>query len=254
MNLINEKRKRILSLLLIILGIAIMLYPKFSERYITYKQEKLLDLWEESLQTIEIDSSEESIIDEVILSGEISFSVNDETDQELLMEKLLIQEISKELKELKEKERKKKERIQKQRLEYINSHMEGTLKIEKISLSLPILKGTTEKNLNFSVASINGTGKPWTIGNYGIAGHRSHGYGRNFNRLDELAVGDVIEVLDTENNHYSYKVNQKIIVYAKDVWVLNSQVDKKEITLVTCHPLYEKNPPTRLIIKGEMIE
>jgi sortase A len=247
--------KKFISILLIFLGVSIILYPKIKDRYISYKQNKLISLWEESLQVIDNDvSSENNEIASNILVNKSHYSENNVSSDGLLSEKKLIMKLKNEQKQSQEIERKKKEAIIKKRQEFIKSHMEGILKIEKISLSLPILRGATKRNLDFSISSIDGTGKPWATGNYAIAGHRSHAFGRNFNRLDELIIGDYLEVIDLENNHYSYIIKEKIIVNAEDTWVLNSIKNKREITLVTCHPLYEKNPPTRLIIKGEMIE
>lgn len=260
MNLINKDFKKLISILLIFIGIIIMLYPELKERYMIYKQNQLISIWEESLQVIEENTSEEdNNINDGFLEYQSSSSnnISDATNQaleEALSEKKLSIEFKNEQKRLQQEERRKREAKIKRRQEYIKSHMEGILKIEEISLKLPILKGSTKNNLNFSIASIDGTGKPWTKGNYAIAGHRSHAFGRNFNRLDELNIGDYIKVIDLQNNHYTYKVTQKFIVNAEDIWVLNNKETKKEITLVTCHPLYEKNPPTRLIVKGEMIE
>ena len=58
--------------------------------------------------------------------------------------------------------------------------------------------------MSLSLASIAKTGKAGAIGNYAIAGHRNLTYGKNFNRLDELAVGDLIEV-DTGEKQYGIK-------------------------------------------------
>lgn len=247
--------KRFISILLIFLGVTIIFYPKIKDRYIDYKQNKLISLWEESLQVIDTDALEENkeIASDILVNQSYYFGENVPSDS-LITEKKLIIKFKNKQKQFQEIERKQKEAIIKKRQKFIKSHMEGLLKIEKISLSLPILKGATKKNLDFSIASIDSTGRPWDTGNYVIAGHRSHAFGRNFNRLDELIIGDHLEVIDLENNHYSYIIKEKIIVNAEDTWVLNSIKDKKEITLVTCHPLYEKNPPTRLIIKGEMVK
>lgn len=252
MKLINKK---LISILLIFLGITIMLYPKMREKYITYKQNKLISLWEENLQTIDTNiTNENNIADNDNLENNTLIYIEDELTKEILLEKNFNTKLRNEQRELQEEERKKKEVILKKRQEFIDSHMEGILKIDKISLSLPILKGATKENLNLSIASIDGTGRPWNKGNYAIAGHRSHTFGRNFNRLDELVIGDSIVVVDVDNNSFSYIVKQKLIVNAEDVWVLNNTKDKKEITLITCHPLYAKHPPTRLIIKGEMVK
>ena len=51
---------------------------------------------------------------------------------------------------------------------------------------------------------------------------------------------------------YDYKVVDSLIVEPTEVNVLDQPTDKKEVTLITCHPLYTGTH--RLIIKGELIE
>lgn len=150
-----------------------------------------------------------------------------------------------------EKKRKEAERVAQEREEYIQKHMEGILKIEKIKFSQPILKGATQNNLNISVASVENTGRAGEIGNYAIAGHRNRSFGRNFNRLEEVEIEDKI-VVDIGDSQFEYTVTEKLYVYPEEVWVLYSNKEDKEITLITCHPM--KNPTHRLIIKGKILE
>ena len=133
--------------------------------------------------------------------------------------------------------------------EYIENNTDGVLKIDKINLEQPILRGATEKNMNISVASMDHTGKAGELGNYVIAGHRNYTYGRNFNRLDEVEVGDTIEV-DTGKEQYKYIVEEKLYVKPQETWVLNDNKKSREITLITCHPMV--NATHRLIIKGKI--
>ena len=76
--------------------------------------------------------------------------------------------------------------------QYIFENMQGVLTIKKIDLKIPVLKEDTEENLNISVAHVAGTSGPGEVGNYVIAGHRMRAYGRHFNRLHEVTVGDEI--------------------------------------------------------------
>ena len=103
--------------------------------------------------------------------------------------------------------------------------------------------------MNISVASMDHTGKAGEFGNYVIAGHRNYTYGRNFNRLDEVEVGDTIEV-DTGKEQYKYIVEEKLYVKPQETWVLNDNKKSREITLITCHPMV--NATHRLIIKGKI--
>lgn len=128
---------------------------------------------------------------------------------------------------------------------------EGILSIEKIGLTMPILTGATNSNLHLSLASIEGTARAGQTGNYGIAGHRSRTRGRNFNRLDEVEIGDILQV-ETAEGTYRYTVDEKLLVLPEDTWVLMSDGVEKRITLVTCDPMID--PTHRLIVKGSLME
>jgi sortase A len=245
-----NKKYILLSLLLILTGFTIIMYPTLNDKYMKYKQNKLLSIWEETSKNIL--TINDSVNAEYNFTSEDLSLLKNSTKKSIVN---YIKQFYNRLKILDEKEKQRKETalIKQKRIEYINIHMEGKLIINKINLSLPILKNTTKSNLNLSVASIKGTGKPWLKGNYGIAGHRNHTFGRNFNRLDELVIGDIIKVIDLKHNEYIYKISQKLIVNESDIWVLKDTPYKKEITLVTCHPIHKKHPKTRLVIKGTMV-
>jgi sortase A len=211
-------KRNLLAWLISLIGIGVMAYPSVREFYYDYRQQRLLEAWQESLL----------IIDEAIHTENGSI-LSDETERDNLEQE--------------------GEQENKEYGAYIKQHMEGILVIPKIDLSMPILKGATEQNLNISISSLKNTGKPGEIGNYVLSGHRSHSYGRHFNRLDELEAGDIVEVNTGENN-YKYIVVEKIYVKPEDTWVLNPTEKAREITLITCHPMLK--PTHRLIIKGKL--
>ena len=206
-------KRKIIPVIIRLTGVSRLLYPWLAERYDNYQQQRLAEIWQQSLASVE----------------------DNEAGQQ--------QENNA---EVEDREKGRREEATK-REAYVKRNMDGMLKIEKINLDLPILKEATEKNLITSVASM--TGKAGEKGNYAIAGHRNRTYGRNFNRLDEVVVGDLIEV-DAGKAQFKYIVTEKLYVKPEEVWVLNSNQVDKEITLVTCHPMVK--PTHRLIIKGKM--
>lgn len=127
--------------------------------------------------------------------------------------------------------------------------VEGELVISKINLKLPILKDATPSHLNVSVATIEPTGKLDRIGNYVIAGHRSRKYGKNFNRLDELTVGDQVDVYNGQKL-YRFVIDNKKIVQPTQLDVLKSDGKTHAITLITCTPGGKK----RLVVHGMLKE
>ena len=125
------------------------------------------------------------------------------------------------------------------------------LEIEKIDLKLPVLQGTSDYNLRFGAGlmeDLAGIGEP---GNTVLTAHRAHTYGRLFNRLDKLEAGDIIVITTTEES-FSYKVEQTHIVEATDTSVLASEPGDYLLTLITCHPLYKRNPSQRLVVQARL--
>ncbi|WP_234958891.1 class D sortase [Sporanaerobacter sp. PP17-6a] len=209
------------------------MYPKLTEMYADYRQKQMIEEWQKSLSFVDRGEKPDGDGTKTGYDGE--------DDNSIVIDKF------KRYKILKDKEKKE----EKAKEEYIKNHMEGILKIDKIDLELPILKGATKENLKISIASVEGTCGIGEIGNYSIAGHRSHAYGKNFNRLDEVEIGDIIKV-DNGKREYNYTVFEKLYVSPKDVWVLYQNKKYKEITLITCHPMI--NPTQRLIVKGRVIQ
>lgn len=212
---------RIISSLCILIGLLIFLYPTVKDRYESYRQQAILKQWQMSLSQIDLavpdQESPDSIAEQPGSSPEPSASV--------------------------EPTRAPSPSPASQ------NHVEGVLIIDKINLKLPILTGATAGNLNLSVASIEHTGRVGEVGNYAIAGHRNFTYGKNFNRLDEVEVGDWIGV-DTGSKEFWYQVQEKLYVSPQSMWVLQGNGKDKEITLITCHPM--ENPTQRIVIRGQL--
>lgn len=224
--------RKIIAMLFMFTGIVVLSYPTLAEEYYDYQQQKLVQEWQQSLQSIH--NGDDDVLptqEEPVAAVQPAEAANPEVTDETTVAALETE--GKELPDFKS---------------YPN--MEGILMIDKIDLVLPILHGATDKNMKTTVASIEHTGKAGEIGNYAIAGHRNLTYGRNFNRLDEIQTGDKIGVDDGERV-YNYTVTEKLIVKPEEVWVLEGNGSDREITLVTCHPM--ENPTHRLIVKGKII-
>jgi sortase A len=125
----------------------------------------------------------------------------------------------------------------------------GTIKIPKINLKMLIFKGSHADSLNKGVGMIE-PNKKLGVQNIGLAGHRSSVYGKRFNRLNELAPNDEIEIR-TKSTIYTFAVDRTFIVPRTEVGVLS---DKKVpyVTLVTCTPIGKRNPPDRLIVQAKL--
>jgi len=108
----------------------------------------------------------------------------------------------------------------------------AVLRIPKIGLEVPVLKGTDEVALNRGVGWIEGTAVPGGAGNIGIAGHRD-GF---FRGLKDIVRGDRLE-LQTYGGTEAFRVDEIEIVGPKDSSVLRGR-RSPSLTLVTCYPFY----------------
>jgi sortase A len=121
----------------------------------------------------------------------------------------------------------------------------AVLRIPKIHLEAPVLPGTDDGTLDRAIGHIDGTAKPGTDGNSGIAGHRD-GF---FRGLKDIAPGDVIE-LETMQGKDSYRVERTWVVDPEDVSVLDA-TPARALTLVTCYPFYYVgSAPRRFIVRA----
>jgi sortase A len=127
----------------------------------------------------------------------------------------------------------------------------GIVSIPKIDINLMFVEGVTKQALKFAVGHMPGTAMPGEVGNCALAGHRSYTFGEYFNRLDEVEVGDKIQITRGKET-YTYKVYESFLVEPTEVWVTEPIENKKIVTLITCHPVVKATH--RLIVRGELVE
>lgn len=121
------------------------------------------------------------------------------------------------------------------------------LKIDKIGLNYPILSNTSDELLQISLCRFSGP-MPEEVGNLCIAGHNYLDY-RFFSRLNELQIGDKIEVYDLKGKKQNYFVFEKKEVDSKDFSCTNQNVgNNKLITLLTCD---NSNQSKRIVVQGK---
>lgn len=113
----------------------------------------------------------------------------------------------------------------------------GIIQIKKIKVKAPVVEGVRPSNLKSAVGHIPGTAALGQPGNSALAGHRSYTFGKFFNRLDEMVVGDEI-LITTKKEDLTYKVFKIHEVTPDDVSVLRGSKDDNIITLITCTPIY----------------
>ncbi|SFQ14250.1 sortase A [Lachnospiraceae bacterium XBB1006] len=123
------------------------------------------------------------------------------------------------------------------------------LRIPSIGTEDPVKEGVTKSALAASLGHETDTVQPGRVGNCVIAGHRNYTFGKFFNRLDEVKVGDMIYV-DTVEETYTYRVRETKVVDPTEVSILENTLNE-QITLYTCTPIYIATH--RLVIVAERI-
>jgi len=121
------------------------------------------------------------------------------------------------------------------------------MRIPKIGVDQVVREGVGVEDLKDGPGHYPDTRMPGELGNSAIAGHRTT-YGAPFNRLDELDVGDPIEVT-TLSGSFRYEVMEEKIVSPDEVSVLDDTTDGR-LTLTTCNPKY--SAAERLIIVAKL--
>ena len=135
-------------------------------------------------------------------------------------------------------------------VKYSGGELICLLRIPKISLEEAVREGDSRDVLSSALCHLEKTSYPGKIGNCCISGHRNYVFGKYFNRLNEIAVGDIVE-LETIDNTYRYQVYETLVVEPDNVKVLDS-TGQKTLTLITCTPLFVGSH--RLIAKAVLVE
>ena len=131
--------------------------------------------------------------------------------------------------------------------------MMGYISIPKIGVKIPIYHGTSSDILQKGVGHLEGSSIP--VGGESthavLSAHRGLPSSRLFTDLDQLKVGDTfyIHILDEV---LAYRVNQVLVVEPSEINFLQIVKGKDYVTLVTCTP-YAINTH-RLLVRGERIE
>jgi sortase A len=124
----------------------------------------------------------------------------------------------------------------------------GTIDIPSISLSMVVVEGTGESQLQQGPGHYTGTPLPGQAGNAAIAGHRTT-YLHPFYNLNELNNGDPIDVTTTQGT-FTYDVISSQSVSPSDVSVVDDTVSP-ELTLTTCTPRYSASQ--RLVVHAALV-
>lgn len=127
------------------------------------------------------------------------------------------------------------------------------LKIDKLSVNLPVYHSTKEEVLQKYVGHIEGTSLPTGgVGTHcGLSGHRGLPSAVLFTNLDRMEEGDTFCIIVQGEEHY-YQVDQITTVLPNDLSPLAIDPNHDYVTLVTCTPYGENTH--RLMVRGVRVE
>ncbi|WP_459502441.1 class A sortase [Bacillus sp. C1] len=125
----------------------------------------------------------------------------------------------------------------------------GRIAIPSISLELPVLSGSTEKNLLSGATTVKDK-QEMGKGNYALAGHNMSKKGVLFTDLSSLKKNDKIYLYDNENE-YEYAVTS-VSEVTPDKWEVVEDHGKNEVTLITCVSVVDNSK--RFVVAGEFVK
>ena len=120
------------------------------------------------------------------------------------------------------------------------------LTVEGIDVEYYILSGATGNALAFGPGHYQGTALPGTGETSVIAGHRD----TQFRFLENIAVGDLLLIENSEGKTIHYRVSDKAIFDSRLQKMDMEDANINQIKLVTCYPFNAINPggPLRMVV------
>ncbi|ENQ3107343.1 class A sortase [Bacillus cereus] len=125
----------------------------------------------------------------------------------------------------------------------------GRMSIPSIGLELPILNGSTERNLLSGATTVKEK-QEMGKGNYALAGHNMSKKGVLFSDISKLKKNDKVYLYDSENE-YEYAVEQ-VTEVTPDKWEVVEDQGKNEVTLITCTSVLDNSK--RYVVSGNLVQ
>ena len=241
---------RVFSILLMLVGAGICMYPKMAELYGEYSRKMVI----------------KEFVKESKVSAQTPFWDNtdnipqQETDRENKdeEEKNKLKNLYQELKDYNEEIFTENQKDLKDAFSYEDSCFDLTkygwkeniiavLWIPRLNQELPVYLGATKENMKKGAVLLGQTSMPLggENSNCVIAAHRGGGTTAMFRNIQLLQIGDKIQ-LDTVFETLIYRVSKVEIILPDQVEKIMISPGEDKITLMTCHP-YTKNTHRYLV-------
>ncbi|MFB0958988.1 MAG: class C sortase [Clostridiaceae bacterium] len=225
----SSSRRKILLILVFVLGLSIFLYPTISNFIVDRKQEQIIKGYQADVERLKAEEKkrlreEAEAYNRRLMHGTViedPFAINRPQESGIsYMDMLNIGEVM------------------------------AYLEIPDIDVYLPIYHGTSDDVLNNGLGHIEQTSLP--VGGSGtnsvITGHRGLPTALMFRNLNELKAGEIF-YLHSLDEVLAYRIFETVIVPPNDIERLRIDEDRDLVTLVTCDP-YMINT-NRLLVRGE---
>ena len=216
--------KKIAPVVIIVIGLALVLYPWISEYLYEYGVQSLVESYESDNNDMDDSEKEELLKANIKLTD--PFSLEDQAGGEFNYDSIL---------------------------NYNKNGVMGFIDIPKIDVYLPIYHGTSNEVLEKGIGHLENTSFP--IGGESthavISGHTGLNSAKMFTDLTSMELDDQFYI-DILGDTLAYKVINIEVVEPDDVSSLSIQDEKDLVTLVTCTP-YGINSH-RLLVTGERTE
>lgn len=221
-----------LPVILVLVGIAVLMYPVIATQWNNRVQEQVAKLYEEELQ--------QTPVEEVNTAFEAAKAYNEAHTDGPILDPWLAR-ISEDNADYKEYER---------QLEGVSAMSQ--IAIPAIDLRLPVFHGTAEDTLQKGLGHLYGSALP--TGGKGfhsvITGHTGLTTSTLFDNLSDIKVGDAIYV-STFGERMKYKVYDIEVVLPDETDSLRADPERDLLTLITCTP-YGINTH-RLLVHAERV-
>lgn len=219
----------IILIIVLVLGVAIMLYPTASDYWNSFHQSRAIASYAEDVSRLDTADYQRIWLDALAYNQTLLKRGNPFV--------------------VKEEERSEYEAL----LNVAGNGIMGYIEIPKINCTLPIYHGTDETVLQIAVGHIQGSSLP--VGGLSshavLSGHRGLPSAVLFTHLDQLSEGDTF-MLRILGETLTYEVDQIRRVLPNELDELAISEGRDFCTLVTCTP-YGVNTH-RLLVRGKRIE
>lgn len=232
-----------ISVLIIILGACICMYPQVSLMYGRYERNAIIREFEQETQTYREQHQKQQLITEGQEETDLKQSL-DRLYQDLqAYNERIWQQQQSELKDAFSYEDSCFELT-----EYgLHENIIGTLWIPRMEVELPLYLGATRDNMKKGAAILGQTSMPLGGNNTNtvIAAHRGGGSTPMFRNIQLLQIGDKIQVT-TPFDTLIYRVSEIQIILPNEIDKILIEPEEDLVTLITCHP-YTKNTHRYLV-------